>query len=106
MRSWRKVTMQPIGTPSRRLKFAMAFFAGVNGGVFFALPAGLLGTARLGMPLDNIQSFDNDCIFLLQTSEHLAVFAAFLTADHHHAVILTNLHEHLLLDIRLEHFGR
>ena len=33
MRSRRKVTMQPIGTPSRSLKFAIAFFARVTTGL-------------------------------------------------------------------------
>ena len=33
MRSRRRVTMQPIGTPSRSLKFAIAFFARVTTGL-------------------------------------------------------------------------
>ena len=55
MRSRRKVTMQPIGTPSRSLKFAIAFFARVTTG-FCPVIAVISATARID-DLDILRRF-------------------------------------------------
>ena len=55
MRSRRKVTMQPIGTPSRSLKFAIAFFARVTTG-FCPVIGGDLGNRRVD-DLDILRRF-------------------------------------------------
>ncbi len=39
---------------------------GMNGGLFLDDPAGLLRPARLGMPLDDIEPFDNHSVFFQQ----------------------------------------
>ena len=53
----------------------------MNGGLFLDDPAGLLRPARLGMPFDDIEPFDNHSVFFQQHAEHFAGLAPLLAAQ-------------------------
>src|SRR6266508_2913846 len=69
----------------------------IDGSFLLDDPTRLLRATRLGMPFDDIDSLDNNSVFIPQDPEHFADLAPFLAGDHHNTVVLANLHRQLLL---------